>query len=146
MLNKIMLIGNLGKDPELRYTSSGTPWCTFSLATTETWKDKNGDRQKETEWHDITAFGKLAELCANYLRKGSKAYIEGSIKTNKWQDKEGNNRERKQVKAREVKFLDPPQQSGGYSGGGHKAPQGLQPSPQDGAQWDSAAGDGDYPF
>jgi len=86
-LNKVTLIGNLGKDPELRYTNSGVPVATFSLATNEQWKDNEGNVQERTEWHNIVAWQKLAEICAEYLKKGSKVYIEGRIQTRSWDDK-----------------------------------------------------------
>jgi single-strand DNA-binding protein len=91
-LNKVQLIGRLGKDPEARYMPNGTAVCNFSLATGEKWKDKNGDKQERTEWHSITAFGKVAEVVAEYLRKGSQVYVEGKLHTDKWKDKEGNDR------------------------------------------------------
>lgn len=85
-LNKAMLIGNLGRDPELRHTASGSPVCTFSMATNESWI-KNGERQERTEWHNIVAWDKLAEICQRYLKKGSKVYIDGRIQTRSWDDK-----------------------------------------------------------
>ena len=89
-VNKVILIGNLGKDPETRYLPSGEALTSFSIATSETWKDKtSGEKKEATEWHRISAFGKLAEICGEYLRKGSQVYIEGSLRTRKWQDKEG---------------------------------------------------------
>jgi len=87
-VNKVILIGNLGRDPEVRYAGSGTAVCNFSLATTRQWKDKNGEQQKETEWHKVSAFGRTAEVCGEYLKKGSQVYIEGRLQTRKWQDKE----------------------------------------------------------
>ncbi len=89
-VNKVTLIGNVGKDPELRYTPSGSAVCTLSLATNRTWKDKSsGEKQQETEWHRIALYDRLAEIAAEYLRAGSVAYIEGRLKTRKWQNKEG---------------------------------------------------------
>ena len=84
-VNKVILVGNLGRDPELKYLASGDAVCNFSIATSETWKDKAGEKQEATEWHRISAFGKLAEICGQYLKKGSTVYIEGSIKTRKYQ-------------------------------------------------------------
>ena len=86
-LNKVMLIGNLGKDPELRYTTSGTAIATFSLATNESWKDQEGNTQERTEWHNIVAWKKLAEICGEWLKKGKKIYIEGRIQTRSYDDK-----------------------------------------------------------
>jgi len=86
-LNKVMLIGNLGKDPEIRYTGAGLPVATFSLATNESWKDQEGNPQERTEWHNIVAWSKLAEICQQYLKKGKKIYIEGRIQTRSYDDK-----------------------------------------------------------
>ncbi len=86
-LNKVMLIGNLGKDPELRYTTSGVAVATFSLATNESWKDQDGNQQERTEWHNIVAWRKLAEICGEWLKKGKKVYIEGRIQTRSYDDK-----------------------------------------------------------
>lgn len=86
-LNKVMLIGNLGKDPELRYTSGGSPVATFSLATNESWKDQEGTLQERTEWHNIVVWAKLAEICQQYLKKGRRVYIEGRIQTRSYDDK-----------------------------------------------------------
>ena len=92
-LNKVILIGNLGADPETRYAPSGDAICNLRLATTETWKDRNsGERKENTEWHRVVFFGKLAEIAGQYLRKGSQIYVEGRIQTRKWQDKEGQDR------------------------------------------------------
>jgi single-strand DNA-binding protein len=87
-VNKVILVGNLGRDPEVRYASSGSAVCSFTMATSRTYKDKQGERKDETEWHRVVAFGRTAEVCGEYLKKGSMVYIEGRIKTNKWQDKE----------------------------------------------------------
>lgn len=88
-LNKAMIIGNVGKDPEIKYTQDGTAKASFSLATSESWKDKNtGEKKEITDWHNIVLWGKVAEICAQYVKKGSKVYIEGKSKTRKWQDKE----------------------------------------------------------
>jgi single-strand DNA-binding protein len=116
MINKVILIGNLGADPELRYTQSGAPVASFRVATTERWKGQDGQMQEQTEWHSCNAWGKLAEICGKYLQKGSKVYVEGSINTRKWQDKSGNDRYSTEVKVREMKMLDgkkDSQQSGG---------------------------------
>ncbi|MDD3814477.1 MAG: single-stranded DNA-binding protein [Desulfocapsaceae bacterium] len=120
MLNKVMLIGNLGKDPEIRYTQSGTAVATFNVATTERWKDKDGQMQETTEWHRIVAWAKLAETCGEYLHKGSKVYIEGKLQTRKWQDQNGNDKFTTEIVAREMKMLSPRGGAGdeGYGAGG----------------------------
>jgi single-strand DNA-binding protein len=92
-VNKVILVGHLGKDPEVRYTQDGKAICNFSVATAETWKDKNtGEKREKTEWHRIVVFGKLADICAEYLTKGRQVYIEGKLQTRKWQDNDGNDR------------------------------------------------------
>ena len=106
-VNKVILIGNLGKDPEVRYMPSGGAVAEMTLATSETWKDKaTGDRQERTEWHNLTFFGRQAEIAGEYLRKGSRIYIEGSLRTDKWQDKNGNDRYTTKVIVREFQMLD----------------------------------------
>lgn len=92
-VNKVILVGNLGRDPEMRYMPSGDALVSFSIATTDSWKDKNGQKQEKTEWHNISIFGKLAEIAGEYLKKGSSVYVEGRLETRKWQDKEGNERQ-----------------------------------------------------
>lgn len=105
MLNKAILIGRLGRDPETRYTGGGTPVTNFSIATSETFKNKNGEKQEKTEWHKIVAWGKLAEICDKYCKKGGLVYIEGQINTRKWQDKEGNDRYSTEITARTMRLL-----------------------------------------
>lgn len=104
-VNKVILLGNLGKDPELRYTTSQTAVCSFSLATGERRKDQTGNWVDHTEWHNIVVFGKQGENCANYLKKGRQAYIEGRIQTRKWQDKEGRDRYTTEIIANTVQFV-----------------------------------------
>jgi single-strand DNA-binding protein len=112
-VNKVILVGNLGKDPETRYMPSGKAVTNFSLATTETWKDKQtGEQREQTEWHNIVMYDRLAEIAAEYLRKGSQVYIEGKLRTRKWQDKEGRDRYTTEINAQEMQML------GGRSGGG----------------------------
>jgi single-strand DNA-binding protein len=106
MINKAMLIGNLGANPEVRYTQTGTAVTSFNLATTETWV-KDGKKEEKTEWHRIVAFGRLGEICGEYLSKGSKVYIEGKIQTRQWDDKDGNKRYTTEIVAREMKMLSP---------------------------------------
>ena len=126
-VNKVILIGNLGKDPETRYMPSGEALTSFSIATSETWKDKtSGEKKEATEWHRISTFGKLAEICGEYLRKGSQVYIEGSLRTRKWQDKEGQDRYSTEIVADRMQLLGG-RGSGGEGGGGggmREAPSG----------------------
>lgn len=105
-VNKAILIGNLGADPELRYTPSGRPVATFRIATTDVWTDANGERQERTEWHRIVAWDRLAEICGEYLRKGSKVYIEGRIQTRTWEDQNGIQRYTTEIVARDMRMLD----------------------------------------
>ena len=104
MINKVILIGNLGADPEVRYTQKGTAVTNFRVATTESYK-KEGERQEQTEWHRVVAFGRLGEICGEYLSKGSKIYIEGRLQTRKWEDRDGNARYTTEIVAREMKML-----------------------------------------
>ena len=105
MLNKTMLIGNLGADVDTRYTKTQVAVATFRIATTERWKDSEGKPQESTEWHRIVAFGRLAEICSEYLSKGSRVYLEGRLQTRKWQDAEGVTRFTTEIIAREMKML-----------------------------------------
>jgi len=105
MLNKTMLIGNLGADVDTRYTETQVAVATFRIATTERWKDNEGKPQESTEWHRIVAFGRLAEICSEYLSKGSRVYLEGRLQTRKWQDAEGATRFTTEIIAREMKML-----------------------------------------
>jgi single-strand DNA-binding protein len=111
-VNKVILVGNLGRDPELRYTQSGQAVANFTLATTERFSNRDGDRQERTEWHRIVAWGRTAELCAQYLSKGRSVYIEGRLQTREWEDKEGQKRRTTEITAQTVQFL------GGAGGGG----------------------------
>lgn len=116
MLNKVMLIGNLGRDPEMRYTQGGTAVANFTMATKERWKDtKSGEFQERTEWHRIVVWGKLAEICGQYLNKGKLVFIEGRLQTRDWEDKEGNKRSTTEIVASEMKMLGA---KGGSSEGG----------------------------
>jgi single-strand DNA-binding protein len=109
-VNKVILVGNLGGDPETRYTQSGEAVTNFNLATSESWNDKNGERQERTEWHRIVTWGKLAELCGEHLKKGRKAYVEGRIQTRSY-EKEGQTRYVTEIKAVDVQFIDTPRES-----------------------------------
>src|SRR5215468_3976209 len=104
-VNKVILIGNLGADPELRYTPSGQAVCDLRLATNESWTDKNGQKQERTEWHRVVMWGKPAEICKQYLTKGQKLYIEGRLQTRSWDDKEGNKRYSTEIVATDFMFL-----------------------------------------
>ena len=104
-VNKVILLGNLGRDPEVRYTPSGEAVANYSIATTETWKDKNGMRQEKTEWHNIVMYRRLAEIAGEYLKKGSSVYIEGRLQTRKWQDKQGNDRYTTEIIADQLQML-----------------------------------------
>ncbi|OGQ95417.1 MAG: single-stranded DNA-binding protein [Deltaproteobacteria bacterium RIFOXYD12_FULL_57_12] len=129
MVNKVILIGNLGADPEVRYTQNGTAVANFRLATTETWKKDDGTKGEATEWHRVVAFRRLGEICGEYLAKGSKVYIEGRIRTRKWQDKDGNDRYTTEIEAREMKMLSPRGAVGGVTAGGHdEEPPIFEPS------------------
>ena len=104
-VNKVILIGRLGRDPELKYTPSGAPVAKFSLATDENFKDRTGEQQKRTEWHNIVAWNKLAEICGEYLTKGKQVYIEGSIRSRQWQDQSGNKRTSYEIIANQMQML-----------------------------------------
>lgn len=112
-LNKAMIIGNLGADPEIRYTQSGTPVANLRIATNETWMDKNNQRQERTEWHRVVVFGRTAENAGKYLSKGRQVFVEGRIQTKEWDDRDGNKRYTTEIVAQNVTFL-----SGGSGGGG----------------------------
>ena len=104
-LNKVQLIGRLGQDPELNYTDSGTAVCNMRMATGDSYTNRDGERVDTTEWHDVVAWGKLAEICGEYLSKGRQVYVEGSLQTRSWEDRNGNKRSSTEVKARDVIFL-----------------------------------------
>ncbi|NMF88806.1 single-stranded DNA-binding protein [Aromatoleum petrolei] len=159
-LNKVILIGNLGRDPETRYAPSGDAICNITVATTETWKDKqSGERKEATEWHRVVFFGRLAEIAAQYLRKGSQIYVEGRLQTRKWQDKDGQDRYTTEIRGDEMKMLGSRQGGGGGDapmGGGYEAPsaparQAPQQAPAQKAPSQSGGGgfgdfDDDIPF
>src|SRR5215469_16671310 len=106
-VNKVILIGNLGKDPEIRTTPQGTSLARFSVATTTNWKDASGARQEKTEWHDVVAWDKLAQICGEYLHKGKMVYVEGSLQTRSWEDQNGQKRYKTEIKANNVVMLSP---------------------------------------
>ncbi len=111
-VNKVIIIGNLGRDPEMRYMPSGDAIANLRIATTDKFKDRNGDMQEATEWHSVAFFGKTAEICGQYLKKGSQVYVEGSLRTRKWQDKDGNDRYTTEIRGDRMQML------GGRGGGG----------------------------
>lgn len=123
-VNKVIIIGNLGADPEVRFMPNGNPVATISVATSETWRDKqSGDQQERTEWHRIVMFNKLAEIVGEYLKKGSKVFIEGKLRTRKWQDKNGQDRYTTEIVADEMQMLD----SRGGAGQGDYQPSQQAP-------------------
>ena len=138
-LNRVQIIGNLGRDPELRYTQSGDPVCSFSVAATESWTDKAGQKQERTEWFNVTVFGKRAKTAADYLAKGRQVYVEGKLQTDEWTDKDGGKRRSVKVIAQNIVFLGSKGEkrdstdSGGYDA--HAA-----------AQQDFQVSDDDIPF
>ena len=147
-VNKAILIGNLGRDPELRYTQNGQAVTNFSLATSESWTDKNGERSEKTEWHRIVAWAKTAELCAQYLSKGRTVYIEGRLQTRDWEDKEGVKRQTTEIVANTVQFLGGPrgEGGGGNQGGGSSAGGGFNDGPSGDNSGGTPPADGDIPF
>ncbi len=129
MVNKVILIGNLGADPEVRFTQSGTAVANLRIATTEKWRGQDGQMQEHTEWHQVVAWRRLAEICRDYLQKGSRVYIEGKLQTRKWQDQNGNDRYTTEIVAREMKMLSPrgagaPGPGGAGGTGGYGGGQG----------------------
>jgi len=121
-VNKVILVGNLGRDPELRYTQQGTAVANFSLATSERFKKKDGSRDERTEWHRIVVWGQTAEFCSQYLSKGRTVYIEGRLQTREWENKEGQKPKTTEIVAQEVQFVGP--REGGSGGGGRPAGAG----------------------
>lgn len=125
-VNKVILIGNLGVDPDIRYTPQGTAIANISVATSNSWKDRqSGERQERTEWHRVCFFNRLAEIVGEYLAKGSKVYVEGSLRTRKWQGQDGQDRYTTEIVAKEMQMLD----GRGGSGGGYAPPAGGQSAP-----------------
>ena len=133
-VNKVILIGNLGRDPELRYTQNGQAVTNFTLATNENWTNKSGEREERTEWHRVVAWGRTAELCAEYLAKGRTVFVEGRLQTREWEDKEGQKRRTTEVVAQTVQFLGGRGGAGGGGGGrrsGGEEPSGASSPPDD---------------
>jgi single-strand DNA-binding protein len=135
MLNKAMLIGRLGADPEVRYTQSGTPVASFNIATTERWTNKDGEKQERTEWHRIVAWSRLAEVCQEYLSKGKLVYIDGRLRTRQWEDKDGNRHRATEILAQTMQMLD-------RVGGSSNESKNGEPPQYDGP----APGEDDIPF
>ena len=152
-VNKVILIGNLGQDPEVKYMPSGGAVTNVTVATSESWKDKTSGEQKEnTEWHRVVFFRRLAEIAGEYLKKGSKVYIEGKLQTRKWQDQSGNDRYTTEIVANEMQMLDSRGGAGGAGGGSYNQPSGASSSaPASAPQQQAPAGgmgdfDDDIPF
>lgn len=146
-VNKVILVGNLGKDPDIRYMPSGAAVANVTIATNESWKDKNtGEMREKTEWHNVVFFNRLAEIVGEYLKKGSQVYVEGRLQTRKWQDKSGNDRYTTEIIASEMQML------GGRSGMGmpeNVSPDPAPAAPEQGSAAHTAAADGfddDIPF
>jgi single-strand DNA-binding protein len=138
-VNKVILVGNLGNDPDTKYMPSGSAVTNLSVATNESWKDKQTGEQKDrTEWHRVAMFGRLAEIAAEYLRKGSQVYIEGKLRTRKWQDQQGNDKYSTEIIADEMQML------GGRSGGGAPAMGGGSGGPPPGPPAGGSGGSGDF--
>lgn len=133
-LNKVMLIGRLGKDPEVRHTSGGNPVATFGLATSESWRDKSGEKQDRTEWHNVVVWGKLAEIAQKFLVRGAQVYVEGRLQTRDWTDREGQKRKTTEVIAEKMTMLERKRDSGG------------NPNYADADSDISYSGDSDIPF
>ena len=171
-INKVILIGNLGNDPDVRYSANGAAIANLSVATTDSWRDKNsGERQERTEWHRVVCFSRLGEIAGEYLRKGSKVYIEGRLQTRKWQDQNGQDRYTTEIVANDMQMLDsraggsadfnqapqgggyqqPPRQGGGYNqpqggGGGYGNQPPAQPAPNNAPSGPAPSGPTDGGF
>jgi single-strand DNA-binding protein len=144
-VNKVILIGNLGGDPEVRYTPDGVAVANFSLATSENWKDRNGERQERTEWHRLVLWRQLAEIAKEYLKKGSKVYIEGKLQTRSWDDKSGQKHYTTEVVVAQMEMLDSREGSGGGGGGGGGG-QNYSPQEPPPYQGGGAGDEDDLPF
>jgi single-strand DNA-binding protein len=154
-VNKVIIIGNLGRDPETRYMPEGGAITNISVATTEKWKDKSGEMQEKTEWHRVAFFGKLAEIAGEYLKKGSQVYVEGRLQTRKWQDKEGQDKYMTEIVANQMQMLGSRQGMGGgdrgaerseagEAGGSRPAAAGGKPAAKSGGKFDDF--EDDIPF
>ena len=144
-VNKVILVGNLGKDPEVRYAPSGQAIANINIATSESWKDKNtGEKQEKTEWHRVVFFSRLAEIVGEYLKKGSQIYVEGRLQTRKWQDKEGKDRYTTEIVANEMQMLG--SKSGGTTASFDQSQQPQQPAPATSGGSSNDDFDDDIPF
>ncbi|MBP9871655.1 MAG: single-stranded DNA-binding protein [Nitrosomonas sp.] len=146
-VNKVILIGNLGKDPETRYMSNGDAVTNITLATTDTWKDKNGEKQEKTEWHRVTFYRKLAEIAGEYLKKGRSVYVEGRLETRKWTDKNGVERYTTDIIASDMKMLGNRSGSGSFESPDHEEDNSVPSRPssaKSGVGFDDM--DDDIPF
>ncbi len=144
-VNKVILVGNLGRDPEMRHTQNGRPVGNFTLATNERWRDKDGQQQERTEWHRIVVWDRLAEICTEYLTKGKQIYIEGRLQTRQWEDREGNKRSTTEIVANQMQMLGRRGEPGpGDPGPGDPGPGESSPEPE--AAPPGPAGDDDIPF
>jgi single-strand DNA-binding protein len=145
-INKVILVGNLGADPETRAMPSGTTVANLRIATSESWRDKqSGEQQERTEWHRVALFGRLGEIAAEYLKKGSQVYIEGSLRTRKWQDKQGNERYSTEIVANEMQMLGSGRGGGGGGMGAGPGP-GAEPGAGSGSRGGPAASRGAEPY
>lgn len=138
-VNKVILVGNLGRDPEVRYTQGGAPVANFTLATNESWTDKAGAKQERTEWHRVVAWGKTAEIARDHLGKGKQVYIEGTLQTRQWEDRDGNKRQTTEIRAGRLVLL------GRAEGGGGGGDRGAAPMPESGGD-EGAPPEEDIPF
>src|SRR6476660_7477069 len=151
-VNKVILVGNLGADPEVRFTPGGQPVANFRIATSESWTDKSGQKQERTEWHRIVVWGKLAELCGEYLAKGRQCYVEGRLQTREWTDKENKKNYTTEVVANAVTFLGSRDGVGGGAGGGGRPPRqpdtdfGPPPPGMEEGNTAPSGGDDNIPF
>ncbi len=154
-VNKVILLGNLGRDPEVRFTQGGTPVANFTMATTERWNDPNGEKKEKTEWHRIVVWGKQAEIAGEYLKKGSQVYVEGRLQTRKWQDKDGADKYTTEIVANQMQMLGSRQGMGGGrgaegpeaaegGGGGGGARPASKPAAKSGGKFDDF--EDDIPF
>lgn len=144
-VNKAIIIGNLGQDPELRYTASGAAVASLSIATNERWKDKDGNWQDRTEWHRVSVWGRTAENCGKYLAKGRSVYVEGRIQTRKWEDKEGQTRYTTEIVAQNVTFLSG-ESNGDFSGSPAPSPSGGGGGGSKGGGFNDSFNEDDIPF
>jgi len=146
-VNKVTLIGNLGEDPSLRYIESGDAVCNMSLATNESYTDSDGNEVQNTEWHDVVAWGRLGEVCNEYLSKGSQVYFEGKLQSRSWEDDDGNTRYSTEVKAQEMMFLDSNRNgSPGGDGAMHQRDPAPEPTSQTSGDEDAFEPDDSLPF